>query len=323
MADGGNCLDVRGLTVISAGSHLWPNPSNLCVIKDDKGFSMIDVGCGGPAGYDHLHAGLTRLGLALDDLHTVVLSHAHPDHMGAMKYVLEAVHPKVFIHSHDVEAALDISLLHESFDIPLAKEKFAPLGTFQDFDLFEFFDVFGCSMNPTENVEAVNEGDILRLGDFEFEVLLTPGHAPGHISLFERRIGVLLANDLVGVSPAWYTPNSGGLRGYLASLDTLESKKASVLIPSHGPVVKNPEAGIGRMREKLLKREAILCEALRAGPQTFMELLSALFRDAGLHFFPGCGILESHLIKLAKEGKIQRGEDLISLTHVSPKASTA
>lgn len=313
MADGGNCFDVRGIKVIFPGSHLWPNPSNLCVIPDDKGFSMIDVGCGGPAGYDHLHGGLTSIGLALRDLHTVVLSHAHPDHMGAMKYVLEVVHPRVLIHSLDVGAALDISRLHESFDIPLAKERFVPFDRFQDFDLMEFFNIFGCSMNPTENVAAINDGDVLRLGDFEFEVLLTPGHAPGHISLFERKTGILLANDLVGVSPAWYTPSSGGLTGYLESLNKLQSKKASVLIPSHGPVMENSEASIGRIREKLLKREGILLEALRAGPRKFMDLLAALFHDASIHFFPGCGILESHLIKLAKDGKIARSGDLISL----------
>jgi glyoxylase-like metal-dependent hydrolase (beta-lactamase superfamily II) len=313
MNDNGNCFDINGLKIITAKSHLWPNPSNICVIPDDKGFSMIDVGCGGPAGKDHLHDELACLGLTLTDLHTVVLSHAHPDHMGAMKYILEVVHPKVLIHSDDVGAALDISQLQHSFDIPLAKEKFASTGTFQDFDLLQFFEIFGCSMNPTENVEAINHGEVIRLGDFEFEILHTPGHAPGHIALFEKNTGVLLANDLVGIGPAWYTPGSGGVIGYLDSLSQLKLKKASILVPSHGPIMENPQESIERIYERLLKREAILLEALSTGPKTFMELLSSLFPDINIHFFPGCGILESHLIKLEKEMKIERTDDIISL----------
>jgi glyoxylase-like metal-dependent hydrolase (beta-lactamase superfamily II) len=178
-----NCIDINGLKIILAGSHLWPNPSNVCAILDDTGFSMIDVGCGGPAGYEFLRSGLRHLGLTFDKLHTVILSHAHPDHMGAMKYLLEAVHPEVFIHINDLNAALDITQLNESFDIPLAKRIFAPRGMFQDFDLIHFFEIFGCSMNPAEDINIVTDGQIIRLGKFEFEVLHTRTCTRSHCPL--------------------------------------------------------------------------------------------------------------------------------------------
>jgi glyoxylase-like metal-dependent hydrolase (beta-lactamase superfamily II) len=313
LEDVDNCIDINGLKIIIARSHLWPNPSNVCAILDDKGFSMIDVGCGGPAGYEYLRSGLRHFGLTVDRLHTVVLSHAHPDHMGAMKYLLETVHPEIFIHINDLNAALDINQLNESFDIPLAKRMFAPRGMFQDFDLIKFFEIFGCSMNQVEDIKIVTDEQLIKLGNFEFEVLHTPGHAPGHIALFERSVGVLFANDLIGVSPAWYTPSSGGLIGYLESLDRLKSKNASVLVPSHGPIMSDPEASIRRIREKLIKRETILLETLSTGPQKFNDLLSVLFPETSIHFFPGCGILESHLIKLEKEDSIERREDLVFL----------
>ncbi|MBN2539442.1 MAG: MBL fold metallo-hydrolase [Deltaproteobacteria bacterium] len=305
--------DVRGILVIFAESHLWPNPANIFVIPDDRGFSMVDVGGRGELGYRHLMSGLRHLGLKLPDLHTVLLSHAHPDHMGAIPYILEEVHPRVLIHSLDVESALNPVHLHYTFDIPLAKEKYASSGEHQDFDLLHFFDEFGCLMSAAEDVEEMHEGDVIGLGNFEFEVILTPGHAPGHISLFEKRTGILLAGDLVGNSPAWYTPSSGGLTGYLASLDKLEAKNASLLIPSHGTILDNPSQGIDRIRGKLLKREAILMEALKDGPKSFMELNAALFRHEIIHFFPGCGIIESHLVKLEQDGMIDRNGDVIRL----------
>ncbi|MBW2636240.1 MAG: MBL fold metallo-hydrolase [Deltaproteobacteria bacterium] len=306
-------MDVEGIQVLFAESHLWPNPANTFVIPDEQGFSMIDVGGGGTLGYEHLHRGLDQLGLSLRDLHTVVLSHAHPEHMGAIRYVLDEAEPKVFIHHLDIIPALDPGHLHKTFNIELAKEKFAGSNQFQDFDLLKFFDDFGCSMNAAHEVEELNEKDAVRLGSFVFEVLHTPGHAPGHISLFEKNRGILLAGDLVGISPAWYTPASGGLTGYLDSLDTMEAKNATLLIPAHGPVMDDATGAIKRIRAKLLKREAILLDALKKGPMTFLELNAALFRAEIIHFFPGCGIIESHLIKLEVDGLIERDGDLISL----------
>ena len=306
------CIDVQGILVIFAESSLWPNPANIFVIPDDRGFSMIDVGGRGDSGYNHLMSGLRHLGLKLPDLHTVVLSHAHPDHMGAMTYILEEVHPRVLIHSLDVVSALNPANLHYTFDIPLAKEKYASSGEHQDFDLLKFFDDFGCSMSAVEEVEEIHEGDVIGLGNFEFEIILTPGHAPGHISLFEKRTNILLAGDLVGNSPAWYTPSSGGLTGYLESLDKLEPKDASLLVPSHGMIMDNPSQAIGRIHDKLLKREKILMEALKNEPKSFMELNAALFRHEIIHFFPGCGIIESHLIKLEQDGMINRNGDMIN-----------
>jgi glyoxylase-like metal-dependent hydrolase (beta-lactamase superfamily II) len=42
---------------------------------------------------------------------------------------------------------------------------------------------FGASSNPTENVESLVEGQTFRAGSLAFEVLHTPGHSPGGVSL--------------------------------------------------------------------------------------------------------------------------------------------
>jgi hypothetical protein len=42
-----------------------------------------------------------------------------------------------------------------------------------------------------------------------------------------------------------------------------------------------------------------------------MELNKALLGDSPLNFFPGCGIIESHLIKMEREGVIiRKGQDI-------------
>jgi glyoxylase-like metal-dependent hydrolase (beta-lactamase superfamily II) len=168
-------------------------------------------------------------------------------------------------------------------------------------------------MSAVGNLQEIQEGDILHLGDFEFKIIHTPGHSPGHVSLYERKKQILLAGDLVGKSPAWYVPAAGGVIAYLKSLTKLEDLNAVTLLPAHGALMNNAGEAIAGIREKLLQRESIIIEALQEGPKPLMALNQTLIENTLLHFFPGCGIIESHLIKLEKEGAIMREGRQISL----------
>ena len=163
-------------------------------------------------------------------------------------------------------------------------------------------------MSCTQNLEKLDEGDTLQLGEHRFEVIHTPGHSPGHISLFDLTHKIMLSGDLVGVTPAWYTPSSGGVVGYLSSLDKMEKFNAVKMLPSHGPIINTPTDAILKIREKLIKRETISLKTLEQGSKTFWELNTSLFRESFLHFFPGCGNTQAHLNKLEQEGTIQLEE---------------
>ncbi len=121
---------------------MWPATAAVYVVTDSDGFSMIDVGCGGPGALERLKAGLSRLGLDLSSLGTLVLSHAHPDHMGASRELLNEYRPTVLIHADDVDHARNPELLIDTFDIELARRLFGraegPVA-----DLFSFFDGSG------------------------------------------------------------------------------------------------------------------------------------------------------------------------------------
>jgi glyoxylase-like metal-dependent hydrolase (beta-lactamase superfamily II) len=131
--------------------------------------------------------------------------------------------------------------------------------------------------------------------------------------LYESKKQLLLAGDLVGKSPAWYVPAAGGVIAYLESLATLEALNAATLLPAHGVMMKNANEAIQGIRKKLLQRESILIESLQKGPKHCMGLIGTLIENTLLHFFPGCGIIESHLIKLEKEGIIKREGQQVSL----------
>ena len=64
---------------------------NCYVLEDERGIAVVDPGLPGPESWDHLVDRLGRAGFAVDDVHTVVVTHSHPDHFGgAMRLQHEA-----------------------------------------------------------------------------------------------------------------------------------------------------------------------------------------------------------------------------------------
>ena len=52
-------------------------------------------------------------------------------------------------------------------------------------------------ISPAPATRILHDGEIIDLGDRQFEVLHTPGHSPGSISLWEAATGVLFSADVL------------------------------------------------------------------------------------------------------------------------------
>ncbi len=289
---------------------MWPAPANSFVLKDARGAVLIDAGCGYRECYQKIRDFLAGLGLEPGDVHTVVLSHAHPDHMGALPFLLEEASPRIIIHSLEKTLAADNSLLNKSFDMCHITDYYMErLGDTHpaSIDILDYFSNL-CPMGAAEATDTVEGGDTLDLGGRSFEVLHTPGHAPGHISLFDSDDGTLLSFDLVGAVVAWYCPSGGGARSYLESLDKIERLGARLILPSHGEDIDDVNGAIARTREVLLSRDRRILELLELGPRSLLELTDALF-PAPVRMFPGLQITDSHLIKLEEDGLVERSSE--------------
>ncbi len=287
----------------------WPASCNVYLFKDEEGGILFDVGCGKEDSYRELLAFLKREGLNLRDVHTIILSHAHPDHMGAMGFIQEEVSPKVWISGIDKPLAEDPQLLNSTFDIDLPRrylgeEVIAQLGL-ANFNILDYFQGL-CPMSSARISRAIEDGETLYLGGRSYEVIHTPGHAPGHISLYREDDGVLLSSDVVGEIVAWYSPSSGGVLGFLQSLERLSSLEVKVILPAHGDIIKDPVSALEKTRRHLLKTGERLVKILREGEMSFRELSERMYGNKIIQFFPGMQIIESHLIRLEKEGVVER-----------------
>jgi hydroxyacylglutathione hydrolase len=105
----------------------------------------------------------------------IILTHAHGDHIGAVLEFIEEYHIPVYIHEDDAKALVDSN-------INLTKVLFSKEVT----------------INPDVKVK---DGDKIILGDLEFEIIHTPGHTPGGISIKVENImmtGDTLFNRSIG-----------------------------------------------------------------------------------------------------------------------------
>jgi glyoxylase-like metal-dependent hydrolase (beta-lactamase superfamily II) len=145
------------------------------------------------------------------------------------------------------------------------------------------------------------------------QAIATPGHSADHMSLLAE--GVLFCGDTVlGEGSVFIPPGGGSLTAYLDSLRRLAGLSLEALCPGHGPVVWDPAAKLQEYLEHRLDRERRLLEALARGLRSTGELLDDVWDDAPAALRPAAALtLESHLDKLAQEGRLPDGVERLAL----------
>lgn len=141
-----------------------------------------------------------------------------------------------------------------------------------------------------------------------WRVLHTPGHAPGHVCLFEPRSRTVVVGDMVAsVGTILIAPGDGDMRLYLAQLDRLGALDASVALPAHGDPIDAPTALFAHyVKHRLAREEKIFgflersTAALDAG-----ELVALSYDDVPTAIWPIAKLsVEAHLEKLVADGRI-------------------
>jgi ribonuclease/clavin/mitogillin len=147
----------------------------------------------------------------------------------------------------------------------------------------------------------LQDGDRLQ----EWTVLHTPGHASGHLALWNEPQRVLLCGDLAsGVSTILVPVPDGNMTDYLHSLERCRSLKPRLVLPSHGGPFGPDSDLLGQTLKHRLQREARVKEALGG---TFGQILAEAYADVSGPALEYARIsLQAHLEKLERDGKTQR-----------------
>lgn len=163
----------------------------------------------------------------------------------------------------------------------------------------------------------LEDGDVITLEGQEperWEVLHTPGHAPGHLCLLERQSGTLVVGDMVASEGTiLIEPNDGDMAVYLTQLERLAALGAERALPAHGAPIEAPTALFRHYIAHRLEREGKVLEALRtagSGGATPAELVPIAYSDTPKQAWPLAVMsLAAHLGKLVHDGAARLDEE--------------
>jgi endoribonuclease LACTB2 len=152
----------------------------------------------------------------------------------------------------------------------------------------------------------INPHEPLVVEESRFDIVMTPGHAPGHAALFHRESKVFLAGDLVsGNGTIGVFPPSGSMREYIDSLYRAKALNPAVILPGHGPVIEDPPSLFKHYLERRLGRERQILELVRDEGTTIQDILPVLYPDLLPEYsFPAESTILAHLLKLEVDGKV-------------------
>jgi glyoxylase-like metal-dependent hydrolase (beta-lactamase superfamily II) len=204
----------------------------------------------------------------------IVPTHHHPDHVGGLDVLARELAVPVWAHAETVSRLDGAARAHVTRTLD-------------------------------EGDEIVLEGP----RDEAWRVLFTPGHAPGHITLFEPRSRTLVVGDMVAsVGTILIAPGDGDMKRYLEELERLASLDASLALPAHGDPIDDPTRLFkGYITHRLLREAKVLAAVKSVGPADAITLVAEAYADTPVHLWPIAKLsLESHLDKLEREGRVTR-----------------
>lgn len=220
---------------IEFGSQAGKTVIYPVIIHDDKDMVLLD--CGYPGALPLLKAAAEKKGLDLARLTQIIITHHDFDHIGTLGALKRAYSHLEVISS--VEESEYISGKRQSLRLQQAEKLYPTLPESQKATAREFHDRLAA-------VETVYVDRIV--GDKEvlpycggIEIIATPGHMPGHISLYHQESKTLITGDAMvvtdgklGIANPQYTLD---MPGALSSMKKFLLYDINAIVCYHGGLV--------------------------------------------------------------------------------------
>jgi glyoxylase-like metal-dependent hydrolase (beta-lactamase superfamily II) len=276
---------------------------------------LLDAGWDDPRNLKTLEKEFDAIGINFRDISQIVITHFHYDHFGLAAKLKKLSGAALVLHRK--EHAF-IEFMGEKAEQTLKESRGWLLrnGTPEK----ELPDIsFATELGRPDLL--FSGGERISTGLFNFEVLWTPGHSPGHICLYEREKKLLFSGDHmleeitpeVGTSPLQY---DNPLADYLSCLKNLRELEVELVLPAHGSAFAHFRRRTDELIEHHQNRKDNILEILKNGTMNAYEIA------ARMRWIPQAGgigwdkldalnrrlaLLETwaHLRLLQEEGKVR------------------
>lgn len=255
----------------------------------DGAVTVVDPGWETPEVHDRLETALASLGRRVADIRHIVVTHAHPDHVGAADALRRATGARLLMHERE-QAGLERLRAGLTPDAPSTVAGWGAPDEALDRLEQGIARVSEGVVLPDPADVLLRDGEPLPIPGFECEVVLTPGHTEGHICLVDRGRALVFSGDHVlpnlfpgvglgiGADPSAENP----VAAYLASLDRMAPFDDLDVVPGHGYRFRGLASRRREMADHILARAGEVAAALASDPAaSTWQMASQLTWSAG------------------------------------------
>ena len=189
-------------------AFMWRDVTrNNCNTYFINGSKKILIDPGLKSLFSHVKKGFEELDISPEETDLVIATHGHPDHLEA------------------------VQLFEQPTMFTMGREE------------YQFFEkTVGKYFKLPDPAFFLQEGELV-IGDNRFQVISTPGHSPGSVSLYWIEQKVLFSGDVIFKRGIGRTDLPGGKGGLLKeSIKRLAKLDIEYLMPGHGEIVSGREA---------------------------------------------------------------------------------
>jgi glyoxylase-like metal-dependent hydrolase (beta-lactamase superfamily II) len=187
---------------------------NVLLIFGDS-ITLIDTGVKGSEAAIFRYIG--ENGRRPSEIGTVILSHSHPDHIGAAHAIKELTHCNILAHKGEADWIEDIAKQNRERPVPA------------------FFTLVD---HPVTIDEQIEHGRILKVApEVTLEILHAPGHSKGSLNILFKEDRILFTADSIPLKND--IPNYDNYRDLIASLAVIKADtRFTTLLTSWTPPLR-------------------------------------------------------------------------------------
>jgi glyoxylase-like metal-dependent hydrolase (beta-lactamase superfamily II) len=256
---------------------------NAWAIAAGSGLVLVDTGIYEPGSMTQLERAFEQVGLAVEDVSLLAITHAHIDHWGQAAPIRDRAGCELWMHpnhrhatepAEDPERALarrlevgrQAGVSEEALRAYAERAKEVPSGIAR---------VIEPDRDLVPGVEIETDLGV-------WHVYETPGHAPSHVCLHQPDRRLLISGDhVLGRISLFYeygwTPDPVG--EFLHSLDVVDRLDARLCLSGHGKPFLDAHGHIDASRRLANQRLEAVRRGLSNGARTGLEVVPEVFID--------------------------------------------